>query len=639
MDPRFPVDSDPRFRRLKKRGRIVLDSRFSSILNPEFSEQPLLDRYGRRLKRQKRDRKTIEKLYILPDDFSNDSSGFSSKKKDSSKNNINHLNQEKDNIKADGDTHEGLVNHEDTFVNSDELSVLSKDDSSQDFSSSEDDLSLDIASDSLELVDPDPEPEIPRGNMTYRLAAVNLDWDHIRSIDIFAVLNSFTPKNGRILNVSIYPSEFGKKRMEEEDAKGPPRDIFATKSYSSTCIKDETQELKESEELDNDTDDTGSSIEDDTDDEEIRKSILKEDEGSDFNMTQLRKYQLERLRYYYAIIVCDSVDTAKYIYEQCDGREYEASANFFDLRFVPDEESFDSMQIRDECSSLPETYVPEEFVTDALKHSNVKLMWDNDDPVYTQLVKRAFSGKELNENDFKAYLASTDSETSDIETVKKKYRSLLLDNENGLLHDRSNVVGDMQVTFLTGLNEKASEETSVEDETTLEKYKRKERERRRRKNEKKRSVNENDLGHSEYEKNEIDLGFNDSFFSEKSNLSSKKIKHKTFLKKEDLNDREKASLELLTMEDRISGNNMIHHFDMKEILKMEKKKNKRKKKGKQINFEEVQDQFDIDVNDPRFSVIYSNHHFAIDPTNPRFKKTNSMMKIMEEHRRRTKTLE
>lgn len=42
MDERFPVDSDPRFIRPKKRERVVLDARFSSILDPEFSEQRTL---------------------------------------------------------------------------------------------------------------------------------------------------------------------------------------------------------------------------------------------------------------------------------------------------------------------------------------------------------------------------------------------------------------------------------------------------------------------------------------------------------------------------------------------------------------------------------------------------------------------
>jgi hypothetical protein len=46
-------------------------------------------------------------------------------------------------------------------------------------------------------------------------------------------------------------------------------------------------------------------------------------------------------RYYYAIVECDAVETAVYIYNELEGAELERSANVFDLSFVSDEMSFD----------------------------------------------------------------------------------------------------------------------------------------------------------------------------------------------------------------------------------------------------------------------------------------------------------
>jgi hypothetical protein len=122
----------------------------------------------------------------------------------------------------------------------------------------------------------------------------------------------------------------------------------------------------------------------------------------------------------------------------------------------------------------------------------------------------------------------------------------------------------------------------------------------------------------------------------KKGKSKKDNKKRT--KEERLEDnRKKAELELL-MEDNRESN---QHFNMKEIQKAEKKKNKKKGKGGQNDKdkgEDLQDDFKIDVKDPRFSALHESHHFALDPTNPNFKKTKAMSELMEERQKRTASL-
>lgn len=58
----------------------------------------------------------------------------------------------------------------------------------------------------------------------------------------------------------------------------------------------------------------------------------EEEDGAGVDAARLRAYERSKLRWYYAIVECDSVATASKLYAEVDGLELERSACKFDLR-------------------------------------------------------------------------------------------------------------------------------------------------------------------------------------------------------------------------------------------------------------------------------------------------------------------
>lgn len=105
------------------------------------------------------------------------------------------------------------------------------------------------------------------------------------------------------------------------------------------------------------------------------------------------------------------------------------------------------------------------------------------------------------------------------------------------------------------------------------------------------------------------------------------------------NAAQKAQLEKIMTDDSKNQVEHLDHFNMDEIIKAEKKKSKKgKKKGKnQVeDYGGLQEGFEMDVNDDRFKAVFESHEFAIDPSNPKFKSTPGMKKLLEEGRKKRK---
>ncbi|KAF1927965.1 uncharacterized protein M421DRAFT_92804 [Didymella exigua CBS 183.55] len=633
-DSRFAnFESDARFRLpSKKQTKTKLDPRFSRLRSdPDFYNKATVDKYGRKVSKDA-GKKALAKQYDVDSDEDGneqdeDLEDLQAGKRDKS------VLKELARVQKEGydPIRDGMES--------------SSDESSSDEEEEEVEEQVELAGD---------DNEVPTGDISSRLAAVNMDWDNIRASDILAVANSFVPADGRILNVVIYPSEFGMERMQREEIEGPPREIF-----SSTAKKDENNITTLEDDSDASEAEAGSPA---------KENLQTGEDGEEFDSTKLRSYQLDRLRYYYAVITCSSANVAKSIYDNLDGREYLTSANFFDLRFVPDGTEFDQ-DPHDECSKLADGYKPNEFTTDALTHSKVKLTWDAEDTTRKEVQKRAFSRKEIDENELKAYLG-TDSESSEdeeeaaktskaaslraalgLEASTKKSRSK---DTSSSKRDRDfpKPEGEMQITFSGGLLGEGKGGSVFENEiplneTTLEKHIRKEKERKAKRREKMKAKREGRDPDAEVEEATTtaadgDDPFNDPFFASdgedvekaarKADNRSKRAKKREEKEAEEAaNAAERAKLELLMADDE---DNKMRHFNMNEIEKAEKAK-KKGKKGKK-NAPVVEDNFKIDTADPRFAKLYESHEFAIDPTNPKFKETSGMKALLEEGRKKRK---
>ncbi|EFN79998.1 ESF1 homolog [Harpegnathos saltator] len=460
--------------------------------------------------------------------------------------------------------------------------------------------------------------------ITHKLAICNMNWDVIRAVDLMILLNSFLPSGGFLRSVTIYPSEYGQQRMKEEEISGP-------------------KELK---------DDNINSDDENEDNEE----------GAQYHMEKLRQYQLNRLKYYYAVAEFDSAETANKVYTECDGIEYESTSNRLDLRFIPDDMTFDQ-EPKDTCNEIPTKYQPRQFTTTALQQVKVDLTWDDVDPDRQEFLQKANSGKleDIDESDLHKYLASG-SEESDTEEKKnesnvadgdldskvkndpiEKYKALLRSIEEEEEKTKNKDV-ELEVTWDVGAKEKVEELVKEkmknnEELTPFEQYLEKRKAKKKAKREERKQKEKSQKDDSE-DSIPSDVNLNDEYFAEElktgKSLSRKKKKkdEEKNVSNDEEEDRRKAELELLLMDQDEDG--AKKHFNMKEIeentsLSKSKRKRLSKKKAQE---ETKEDNFEVDVKDPRFTALFTSHHFNIDPTDPHYRKTKGTEVLVNEKLKR-----
>ena len=145
---------------------------------------------------------------------------------------------------------------------------------------------------------------------------------------------------GALVRVRIYTSTYGKEQIAYEKKHGP--NIWVREGDEGY---DEVSNNEEEEEEGLKFEPEGGPAEDEdsadfvNDVEEDNPAIKTEvgDDGERFSENKYRRYEIQRLKYYYAIVEFDTVETASHVYRECEGTEIERSGNSFDLSFVPDE--------------------------------------------------------------------------------------------------------------------------------------------------------------------------------------------------------------------------------------------------------------------------------------------------------------
>ncbi|KAF7271932.1 hypothetical protein GWI33_015230 [Rhynchophorus ferrugineus] len=628
-DKRFShIVKDPKFRRIPKhQSKIKIDKRFQSMFtDKKFQVKYTVDKRGRPVKHHSKE--DLKRYYEVSSDeekdVSDDSDGSDNEQEDNESDKKKFVKENKKQL---------VTKHKSDKHLSDDIKVKLKDlnidyargeQNLYSESSSDDEETDDEVSESEEIdhrwgeLDADAERT---DDVTHRLAACNLDWDRIRAIDLMILFNSFLPPGGVINSVAIYPSEFGKQRLKEEEIKGPIELVDAQKDLS-----------------DNET-----------------------EEGSQYHMEKLRQYQLNRLKYYYAVIEFDNVNSANKVYTECDGMEYESSATKIDLRFIPDDMTFDDPP-KEIVDKLPDKYEPRFFITTALQQAKVDLTWDETNPDRLEINEKINSGKldDISKDVLQNYLAGSsseededhvtasdgdnsdsDSNTAPNENVIDKYKALLQDIQQKE-EEKNNKKFEMEISWDIDAKGKADkimkEKLEMnEEKTPFQKYLDKRKEKRKEKKKLKNKTNEEDSDGSDIPS---DIDMNDPYFAEEFNnsefkkKSKKKSKNNSEEGENDKDNQKEAELDLLLMN---SEDNDQKHFSLKKIQDMEKNESKNKKKKYKKTKEpstEKEDNFEVDVDDKRFSALFTSHHFNIDPTDPRYKKTKAMDKLVQEKLKR-----
>jgi hypothetical protein len=112
-------------------------------------------------------------------------------------------------------------------------------------------------------------------------------------------------------------------------------------------------------------------------------------------MARLRKYEVNKMKYYFAFVTCSKRKVAAKIHDEFNGFELELTNLRLNLSLVPDDLEAPNTP-RDTANEIPVGFdFNASKISRALNHSTVRLSWDQSDPKrlsklrsnYNQLLK------------------------------------------------------------------------------------------------------------------------------------------------------------------------------------------------------------------------------------------------------------
>jgi hypothetical protein len=618
-DPRFfSMHTNPTFSRPKKQSnKVKIDERFQAVLTDErfrAAEGGKVDRYGRR--REKKDNKEeLDKFYHVDEedaDSGEEEEGSSKEEEEEEEEEEEGQDPEahkksskvsRDDASADGRVLESgkpeLLSMSRTDMQSrvDYLNKMARGELSGESSSEESDEESGV-SDGLdgESSDDELDEPVPTGEESSRLAIQDCDWNNMKAVDLLALCSSFCPAGESIKKCTVYPSDYGLERFKKEERFGPvPFLKEAEERLGPSAGKASDGHIK---------DRTRAGIVMETEDQD--------GDGEGFNPEVLRAYEIQRRKYYFAIVDCGSKRAASAIYAEVDNMEFETSSIKLDLRFVPDDVSFAGRVIRDEASVVPGDYSVPTFIFKALQQSRVDCTWDEAEEDRKKLLPGSGLWSETKEEEFEAYIESSgsDDDSSDEEKTREKIaraRKALL---SGLVSDPEEGGSDDQESGTEENKEELDSPVDTHEVQEIPQGKGSAKNKGKGKGKGKVRGKGKDV--------ELSAAENDDFFMEEDK------------------EAEASHLEEVMGGE---GEESARDYDMVALEREEKMKGK-KLRGRRKRKEEMREPaagrgFEVDVQDTRFAAVITGEdgRFGIDRTAPEFKETEGMRKILETQRK------